>query len=242
MPKREQREIPGPGGGRRVPARLVLASHGDTPLGWVVVDAISAELAGRRGRTWPSGRHSRLAAAGRRTPPPVPQPPPWPESQLTNPLDVVKIRQQLDGELKGRGSARKYPNFAAGLVSIVRTEGELQPPPSTTAVVRTCASTPTRAWSRQGEAGCAPGAWWHRPSATLPTTLPDPLALHLERPASAQALEDCTRASFPRFCGSCRTRAFAWACTSRSRTCSVQLIAPPRLCPSRLRPVPCPAP
>jgi len=36
---------------------------------------------------------------------------------------VVKIRQQLDGELKGRGAARKYPNFASGLVSIVRTEG-----------------------------------------------------------------------------------------------------------------------
>jgi len=47
-----------------------------------------------------------------------------PGSQFTNPLDVVKIRQQLDGELGGKGAARKYPNFVGGLVSIVREEGE----------------------------------------------------------------------------------------------------------------------
>lgn len=45
------------------------------------------------------------------------------ELQLTNPLDVVKIRQQLDGEL-GQ-SSRRYGNFLVGLRTIAVDEGKI---------------------------------------------------------------------------------------------------------------------
>jgi hypothetical protein len=72
-------------------------------------------------------------------------------SQFTNPLDVIKIRQQLDGELNT--GTRKYRGIAGGMLRIVREEGEMIPPGSTVTCARTAglqgSSGCTRGWRRQ---------------------------------------------------------------------------------------------
>ena len=45
---------------------------------------------------------------------------------FTNPLEVVKTRMQLQGELKARGQYHKvYPNFPTAFITIVRKDGVL---------------------------------------------------------------------------------------------------------------------